>query len=82
MTYRTEVIKNELNPVWKRITVSASQLCNGDYDRNLKIDCHDWNKSGDHEIIGSCYTTLRELSRGRGVELEVSEFNLLTGKNF
>lgn len=31
--HRTEVIKNTLNPTWKRFTLHARALCNGDYDR-------------------------------------------------
>ncbi|XP_014674841.1 PREDICTED: phosducin-like protein [Priapulus caudatus] len=46
LTYRTEVIKNTLNPTWRPFTVPVRLLCNGDYDRSIKIECWDWNSSG------------------------------------
>lgn len=41
-------------------------LCNGDYDRNLKFMCWDWNNSGQHSLIGEFYTTLKVLTEGPG----------------
>ncbi|XP_014674843.1 PREDICTED: copine-8-like [Priapulus caudatus] len=64
LTYRTEVIKNTLNPTWRPFTVPVRLLCNGDYDRSIKIECWDWNSSGSHDYIGECLVTLRELSKG------------------
>lgn len=31
--HKTEVIKNNLNPVWQQFTIPVRALCNGDYDR-------------------------------------------------
>lgn len=31
--HKTEVIKNNLNPVWQPFTIPVRALCNGDYDR-------------------------------------------------
>jgi hypothetical protein len=59
---KTEVIKNTLNPVWKPLTIKAQQLCNGDLDRPLAIECYDWNKSGNNELIGVARTTARQLA--------------------
>ncbi|KAI4827877.1 hypothetical protein KUCAC02_031239, partial [Chaenocephalus aceratus] len=30
--HKTEVIKNNLNPVWQPFTIPVRALCNGDYD--------------------------------------------------
>ena len=46
MVHRTEVIKNTLNPTWKRFTLTARTLANGDYDRVIKFDCYDWDSDG------------------------------------
>eukprot|EP00727_Mastigamoeba_balamuthi_P013878 m51a1_g9112 hypothetical protein (734) ;mRNA; r:115041-117983 len=59
---QTEVIKNTLNPRWRPLVVSAQRLCNGDPDRELVVECWDWNRSGSHEIIGTARTRLRELA--------------------
>ncbi|KAK7598196.1 hypothetical protein V9T40_006431 [Parthenolecanium corni] len=62
LVHKTEVIKNTLNPRWKRFFVPIKILCNGDYDRSLKFACLDWNSSGSHSRIGEFQTTLRQLS--------------------
>lgn len=36
-------------------------LCNGDYERDLKCICFDWNSSGDHSLIGEFHTNLKSL---------------------
>lgn len=59
---KTEMVRSSQNPKWKRVVVRAVSLCNGDYDRNLKIDCYDHRSNGDHKLIGTCYTTLRGLT--------------------
>ncbi|XP_052284363.1 copine-8-like isoform X2 [Dreissena polymorpha] len=66
VVHRTEVIKKTLNPTWKPMTLSVRSLCNGDYDRTMKIECYDWDADGGHDFIGDFTTSLRELSRGPG----------------
>lgn len=61
IVHKTEEIKCTLNPKWSRFTIPVRTLCNGDYDRNLKISCYDWNASGNHSFIGEFYATLKEL---------------------
>lgn len=64
VVHKTEVIKNTLNPVWQPFAIPIRTLCNGDYDRNIKFVCYDWNMSGYNDLIGEFYATLRELSGG------------------
>ncbi|CAH1784993.1 unnamed protein product [Owenia fusiformis] len=66
LTHKTEVIKNTLNPTWRPFTVLVRTLCNGDFHRSLKVECYDWNRSGDHDLIGGFVTNLHELTRGPG----------------
>ncbi|XP_068197482.1 copine-9-like [Antennarius striatus] len=63
--HKTEVIKNTLNPVWQPFTIPVRALCNGDYDRTVKIDVYDWDRDGSHDFIGEFTTSYRELSRGQ-----------------
>ncbi|GFS25336.1 copine-8 [Elysia marginata] len=65
VVHRTEVIKKTLNPTWRPFSISIRTLCNGDYDRSIKVECHDWDADGGHDYIGSFMTTVRELSRGQ-----------------
>ncbi|KAL2090604.1 hypothetical protein ACEWY4_012867 [Coilia grayii] len=44
--HKTEVIKNTLNPVWQQFTIPVRALCNGDYDRTVKVDVFDWDRDG------------------------------------
>ncbi|XP_075951532.1 copine-9-like isoform X1 [Anarhichas minor] len=63
--HKTEVIKNTLNPAWQPFTIPVRALCNGDYDRTVKIDVYDWDRDGSHDFIGEFTTSYRELSRGQ-----------------
>uniref|UniRef100_A0A3Q2CSV6 Copine family member IX n=1 Tax=Cyprinodon variegatus TaxID=28743 RepID=A0A3Q2CSV6_CYPVA len=63
--HKTEVIKNTLNPVWQPFTIPVRALCNGDYDRTVKVDVFDWDRDGSHDFIGEFTTSYRELSRGQ-----------------
>lgn len=58
---KTESVDWTQNPCWKSILMRVTGLCNGDYDRNIKIDCYDKRRNGNHKVIGSCHTTLRSL---------------------
>ena len=32
-----QVIQNNLNPKWKPFQIPVQQLCNGDYDRTIRV---------------------------------------------
>uniref|UniRef100_A0A670K7S5 Copine family member 9 n=1 Tax=Podarcis muralis TaxID=64176 RepID=A0A670K7S5_PODMU len=63
--HKTEVVKNNLNPVWQPFSIPVRALCNGDYDRTVKIDVFDWDRDGSHDFIGEFATSYRELSRAQ-----------------
>ncbi|XP_068162746.1 copine-8 [Antennarius striatus] len=68
--HKTEVVKNTLNPVWQAFKIPVRALCNGDYDRTMKVEVYDWDRDGSHDFIGEFSTSYRELSRGQ------SQFNV------
>uniref|UniRef100_A0A8C1PRL9 Copine Vb n=1 Tax=Cyprinus carpio TaxID=7962 RepID=A0A8C1PRL9_CYPCA len=68
--HKTEVVKNTLNPVWQPFTIPVRALCNGDYDRAIKVEVYDWDRDGSHDFIGEFTTSYRELARGQ------SQFNV------
>ncbi|XP_068611522.1 copine-8 isoform X1 [Brachionichthys hirsutus] len=68
--HKTEVVKNTLNPVWEAFKIPVRALCNGDYDRTMKVEVYDWDRDGSHDFIGEFSTSYRELSRGQ------SQFNV------
>uniref|UniRef100_H0XDP2 Copine-9 n=1 Tax=Otolemur garnettii TaxID=30611 RepID=H0XDP2_OTOGA len=63
--HKTEVVKNTLNPVWQPFSIPVRALCNGDYDRTVKIDVYDWDRNGSHDFIGEFTTSYRELSKAQ-----------------
>ncbi|XP_073425771.1 copine-9 [Dendrobates tinctorius] len=75
--HKTEVVKNTLNPVWQPFTIPVRALCNGDYDRTVKVDVYDWDRGGSHDFIGEFTTSYRELSRG---ENQFSVYEVLNPK--
>ncbi|KAM3410088.1 hypothetical protein ACQJBY_002374 [Aegilops geniculata] len=56
---KTEVIKNNLNPVWRPITLTSQQYSSK--DDPLLVECFDFDASGNHELIGSLQTTIAQL---------------------
>ncbi|KAL4584676.1 hypothetical protein LXL04_009284 [Taraxacum kok-saghyz] len=65
---KTEVVQNDLNPMWKPISISISQV--GSKETPLIIECFDFNNNGRHELIGKVEKSLVELeniySSGQG----------------
>ncbi|XP_037031088.1 copine-9-like [Bradysia coprophila] len=61
VVYKTEMRHGTQNPNWQPFTMRVTTLCNGDYDRNIKIDCYDNRRNGNHKLIGSTNTCLRSL---------------------
>ncbi|XP_031627955.1 copine-9-like [Contarinia nasturtii] len=60
---RTDPCRSTQNPVWKPMEIRLATLCNGDFDRSIRIDCFDNRMNGNHKIIGTCYTSLRSLEK-------------------
>ncbi|KAF7082643.1 hypothetical protein CFC21_086501 [Triticum aestivum] len=56
---KTEVISNNLNPVWRPITLTSQQYSSR--DDPLLVECFDFDASGDHELMGALQTTIAQL---------------------
>ncbi|KAF4082832.1 hypothetical protein AMELA_G00132760 [Ameiurus melas] len=66
LVHRTEVIKNNLNPVWQPFKVSLISLCSCDEDRKLKCLVWDYDSRGKHDFIGEFYATFKEMQQASG----------------
>ena len=64
LVYKSEVIKNNSNPKWLALNKPVTEICNGDYDRELKVEVFDYDSSGENDLIGEFVTNLRSLSTG------------------
>ncbi|KAM4018690.1 copine-7 isoform 2-T2 [Anomaloglossus baeobatrachus] len=66
LVHRTEVIKNNLNPVWEPFKVSLSSLCCCEEKRKLRCLVWDYDSRGKHDFIGEFYATFEEMQKGIG----------------
>ncbi|XP_035137718.1 copine-7 isoform X1 [Callithrix jacchus] len=66
LVYRTEVVKNNLSPVWEPFKVSLSSLCSCEETRPLKCLVWDYDSRGKHDFIGEFSTTFEEMQKASG----------------
>uniref|UniRef100_A0A8C4PFG5 Copine-7 n=1 Tax=Equus asinus asinus TaxID=83772 RepID=A0A8C4PFG5_EQUAS len=66
LVYRTEVVKNNLSPVWEPFKVSLSSLCSCKEARPLKCLVWDYDSRGKHDFIGEFSTTFEEMQKAFG----------------
>ncbi|KAL5566183.1 hypothetical protein UlMin_029347 [Ulmus minor] len=58
---KTEVIDNDLNPIWKPVCLSMQQF--GSKDNPLIIECFDFNSNGNHDLIGKLQKSVADLEK-------------------
>ncbi|KAF7469351.1 Hypothetical predicted protein [Marmota monax] len=63
LVYRTEVVKNNLSPVWEPFKVSLNSLCSCEETRPLKGLVWDHDSRGRHDFIGEFSTTFAEMQK-------------------
>jgi len=61
LCYRTEVIKNDLNPIWKQFYIPHYLLASKEGEKEIKLVCYDADSDGSHDLIGECYVTMKQL---------------------
>ncbi|EFN58110.1 hypothetical protein CHLNCDRAFT_30221, partial [Chlorella variabilis] len=70
---KTEVVDNNLNPMWRPLQASMSQLCGCDENRRLLLEVFDHDIDGSHDLIGRCEASLHQLkaaaAQGHGLLL-------------
>jgi len=59
--FRSQVVKDNLNPNWPEEKIDLGKLCNGDKKMSLTFDVLDFESSGKHVLMGSFITTVGEL---------------------
>ncbi|KAL0005761.1 hypothetical protein SO802_013322 [Lithocarpus litseifolius] len=68
---KTEVVKDNLNPIWKPLCLSIQQF--GSKDNPLIIECFNFNSSGNHVLIGKLQKSVADLEK---LHIERSGANL------
>jgi len=71
LTYESEVIKNNLNPNWKKGEVKLAKISNSNIDEPLVVKIFDWNRNGDRDYIGEFETSIAELTAFKNKEYDI-----------
>nr|XP_020638101.1 copine-1-like isoform X1 [Pogona vitticeps] len=66
LVFRSEVIKNNLNPCWRKFSVPLQTFCSGDFNKPIKVQCNDYDSDGSHDLIGTFETNLSQLQNASG----------------
>ncbi|KAK4795230.1 hypothetical protein SAY86_013224 [Trapa natans] len=56
---KTEVVSNNLNPIWRPISLNTQQF--GSKENPLIIECFDFNSNGSHQFIGKLQKSIADL---------------------
>ena len=75
LVYRSEVIKNNLNPRWRPFQLDMLKLCNGDYNKRLNFQVYDYDSIGSHDFIGSFISSMQQLQNDKSNELKIEITN-------
>jgi Ca2+-dependent lipid-binding protein len=59
--YRSEPVKNDLNPRWPAFAVDLGRLCGGDLNQPIQFKIYDWQKNGKHTWMGTFETNVNAL---------------------
>ena len=59
--FQPNALKDNPNPEWPPVTMTSNKLCNGDYERPLKVEIWDYDDSGKHDFIGEYFTNVTEV---------------------
>ncbi|OBS77117.1 hypothetical protein A6R68_16420 [Neotoma lepida] len=78
LVYRTEVVKNNLNPVWEPFKVSLNSLCSCEETRPLKCLVWDYDSRGKHDFIGEFTTTFAAMQKA--FEEEQAQWDCVNAK--
>ncbi|KAL9643152.1 hypothetical protein ABK040_001641 [Willaertia magna] len=64
--YKSEIIKNNLNPIWKEFKISFYKLCKNDFDKKILVTIYDWDRiSKNDDLIGQFSFTINQLRDGQ-----------------
>ena len=65
LVYRSEWISNNASPEWAPVEITSGKLCNGDWNRNLRIEVYDHDTGAEDDYIGAFSTNLEEVLSAR-----------------
>lgn len=54
----SNVVQNDLNPVWKESEVAVCDVCSDNLDEQIRVVVFDWHESGNHKLLGYFETSI------------------------
>lgn len=69
----TSVRKGTLSPTWPGAQKEMTAICNGDIDRNIRVEVFDYDQSGRHKPMGYVLTTLRAILDSGGQKMKLTK---------
>ncbi|XP_067130750.1 copine-3-like isoform X2 [Centruroides vittatus] len=70
LVHRTEVIMNNLNPVWKPFQINMQSFGGNNVETSILISCFDHESDGNHDFIGKFTTTFAEILEAQHRQVE------------
>mmetsp|Transcript_37387 Transcript_37387/g.73315 ORF Transcript_37387/g.73315 Transcript_37387/m.73315 type:complete len:1124 (+) Transcript_37387:73-3444(+) len=61
LVYRSDCVRNNEEPIWEKMKLNLSTLCNCDLDRPLLLELLDYKKRKNNPILGRVETSVRQL---------------------
>jgi Ca2+-dependent lipid-binding protein len=61
VVFESEVVKANLNPLWQPFRIGFYELCKGNTNVELLIECYDWDLFKHSDFIGSCKVSVQAL---------------------
>jgi len=52
LVYKSNVVRNNLSPVWEQTNLNLLELCGGDVNQPMLIKVYDWETDLEHDLIG------------------------------
>uniref|UniRef100_A0A8U7MM57 Copine 7 n=1 Tax=Corvus moneduloides TaxID=1196302 RepID=A0A8U7MM57_CORMO len=80
LVYRTEVVKNNLSPIWEPFKVSLNSLCSCEEKRKLRCVVWDYDSRGKHDFIGEFFTTFEEMQKAARVPVPQVQWDCMNPK--
>lgn len=79
----SHTIKDTLEPEWNECEISITDLCDGEYEKTLKLEVYDEERGGKHVIIGSREISLKQmLDSSPDQTFQIDEAKEKTGEIF
>lgn len=69
--YRSNQVKNTLDPDWETAVLELSTICGGDLDLPLKIEVFDFESSGKHKRMGNVEMSVKGLQTAASTKTPV-----------